>query len=248
MDMILSQLDWRAPSWGLLMLVPLALAGLARRRRHRLLAYAEAPLRPWALLSSGEQRTSRGQSLFWWLAWLCLTVAAMGPRQALDSDADHPGQARHRMTLLVALDVSASMAAMDTVPSRLERARLEVADLIKRLNGERLGLILYAGQAGLLLPPTDDTSLLEAALARVTPGLIEQHGTYHAAALTLALAQLSPGKGAVLLVTDGDADSLKGPAGEAAQTSPFTSSAWARTPVRRYPWRMANSSSRTANG
>jgi Ca-activated chloride channel family protein len=221
---LLTQLDWRAPAWGLLLLIPLALAGLTWQRRHRLLAYAEAPLRPWAMSHSGDLSASPWRALAGWLAWLLLAVAAAGPRLPLEAALNANAPPRHPLTLLVALDLSASMAATDIAPDRLTRARMELTDLLKRLHGERVGLLVYAGQAGLLLPSTDDLALVENALAQATPDLIEQPGSHHAAALDLALSTLGAGPKnntyrAVLLLTDGEADSLTGEAGVQAQAA-----------------------------
>lgn len=217
---ILTQLDWRAPLWGLLLLIPLALAGLAWRRRHRLLSYAEAPLRPWAMSDTGGLSTSPWRSLAWWLAWLLLVAAAAGPRLPLEGADDLHAPPRHRLVLMLALDISASMAATDIAPDRLARARLELADLLQRLHGERVGLVVYAGQAGLLLPPSDDLALVANALAQAEPDLMEVPGSRHAAALELALSILGAGPHrAVLLLTDGEADSLAGEAGAQARES-----------------------------
>jgi Ca-activated chloride channel family protein len=112
---------------------------------------------------------------------------------------------------MAVLDVSASMRATDIVPDRLTRARLELLDWLARLQGERVGLILYAGEAGVLLPPTDDVALLARALDQAGPQLIEAQGTNLAAALDLARAQLAaaPGRAkAILLLTDAEAGSV----------------------------------------
>jgi Ca-activated chloride channel family protein len=228
----LTQLDWRAPAWGWLALTPLLLAAFARLRRQRLAAYADAHLLPWAVASRGAARRSYLRGAAWWFAWGLLTLAATGPRVALESNPSDEArpEARHHLTLLVALDISASMAATDIAPERLARARLELTDLLARLRGERVGVVVFAGQAGLLLPPSDDLALVADALAQAGPDLIEPPGTNLAAALEVAGAtrdaplSLERGAGgegirhaAVLLVTDGEADSLAGPAGEAAR-------------------------------
>lgn len=222
----LAQLDWAAPWAGLLILAPILLAGLAWRRRQRLADWADPHLLPWAVAESGLPVTRDWRRALDTLAWLLLAVAAAGPRLPLEQQIDGQTAARHAMTLMVALDVSASMAATDIAPDRLARARLELADLGKRLRGERLGLILYAGQAGLMLPPTDDPALFARAVAQAGPDLLDAPGSHPAAALGLAAATLQADKsadqahpGAVLLLTDADSTSLAGPAGEAARAA-----------------------------
>ena len=216
-----SQLDWATPWGALFLLVPVALAWLAYRRRARLEAWAEPPLQPWAVAAKGTGEGRNWRSYAAWLAWALLAVAASGPRLPLQADAaDTRTAGRHVVSVLVALDVSASMAAGDLAPDRLTRARLELADLTKRLQGERLGLLLYAGEAGLLLPPTDDAGLFVRALGQAAPDLIEAQDSNPAAALELAAHILGKEKirsRAVLLVTDADNDSLAGPLAEAAR-------------------------------
>lgn len=222
----LAQLDWAAPWAGLLILAPILLAGLAWRRRQRLADWADPHLLPWAVAEGGLPVTRDWRRALDTLAWLLLAVAAAGPRLPLEQQIDGQTAARHAMTLMVALDVSASMAATDIAPDRLARARLELADLGKRLRGERLGLILYAGQAGLLLPPTDDPALFARAVTQAGPDLLDAPGSHPAAALVLAAATFQADKsadqahpGAVLLLTDADSASLAGPAGEAARAA-----------------------------
>ncbi|MDP2787046.1 MAG: VWA domain-containing protein [Pseudomonadota bacterium] len=218
----LAQLDWATPWGGLLVLAPLLLTWLAWRRRRRIAHWADPHLAPWAMVKTGHANVRNWRRVFDLLAWLLLAVAAAGPRLPLEAQADGQTAARHAMTVMVVLDVSASMAAADIVPDRLARARLELADLTARLHGERLGLILYAGNAGLLLPPTDDAALFARAVQQAGPDLIEAQGTNLVAALDLAASTLNADKSthrAVLLLTDADADSLAGTAGDAARVS-----------------------------
>jgi Ca-activated chloride channel family protein len=206
----LLHLHWREPLWLGLAAVP-GLFGWWRRARHaRLLHYADEDLLPWAASRPAARATQRWRALAHALAWLLLALAAAGPRLPLHV---RDGQAvpRHRVTVMAVLDASASMRATDTAPDRLTRARLEMLDWLPRLQGERVGLVVYAGEAGLLLPPTDDTALVQRALDQVEPGLIEAQGTNLAAALDLARAQLdaAPGRSkAILLLTDAEEGSL----------------------------------------
>ena len=217
----LAQLDWATPWGALLLLAPLMLAAMAWRRRARLEAWAEPHLQPWAVAAKGTGvgRGSRGIAA--WLAWGLLALAAAGPRLPLaNSDDSQNPAAGHVMSIMAVLDVSASMSAADIAPDRLTRARLELADLSRRLNGERLGLMLYAGEAGQLLPPTDDIRLFDRALQQAGPELIEAQGSNLAAALDLAAKKLAGERTksrAVLLVTDAEADSLGGALAGAAR-------------------------------
>lgn len=221
----LQLLQWRFPWAALLLLLPAMLGWLARRRRQRLAHYAEPHLLPWAVLQRGEGAAGRVRKLAEMLAWGLLALAAAGPRlpELLAAQADDQAARPHVIDVMVVLDVSASMTASDVAPDRLTRAKLELTDLLQRLHGERVGLLLYAGQAGLLLPPTDDKALFARALSQAGADLLEAPGTGLARALRLATQSLTAPPAntdisrAVLLVTDADADSLQGAAGEGVQ-------------------------------
>ena len=217
-DTLLS-LHWREPLWLGLALMPLVFLAWSRLRRARLLRYADAALLPWAATRPGAGPSLALRGWVHGLAWLLLALAAAGPRTLLEV---REGQAtpRHLLTVMVALDVSASMRATDIAPDRLTRARLELLDWLPRLQGERVGLIVYAGEAGVLLPPTDDTALLQRAIEQADPRLIDAQGSNLGAALELARTQLdaAPGKArAVLLVTDAESGSADAAAEKAVQ-------------------------------
>jgi len=122
------------------------------------------------------------------------------------------------MDVMVALDVSPSMAATDLTPNRLLRAKLKLQDLMARWHGERIGLIAYSGEAGLLLPLTRDTNAFIPTLEFASETLFEEKGSHLAAALNLAMKNLGNAQRsrAVLLVTDGEVSSLSGEAGNTA--------------------------------
>jgi len=215
-------LDWRQPWWGLLAVQPVLLWGFSRWRKHKLASYADPDLLPWAVLAAADRRRDRGRLAVNALAWLLLAAAAAGPRLPLQESATGDGALakRHLMRFDIVLDLSASMAAADVGPSRLTRAKLELQDLINRLHGERIGLVVYAGEPGLLSPATDDVDVLRRLLEQADTSLIQSPGSNLAAALLLALRDLRTGTSkskAILLVTDAEADSLAGGAGEAVR-------------------------------
>lgn len=202
-------IDWATPWAGLLALAPLLLFWLARRRNVKLGRWAEAHLQPWATSPGGA---GAGKPWRRWLdvfAWCLLALAAAGPRQPLDAVPGADDPPKHVLDLMVVVDISASMAAADIAPDRLERASLELADLATRLHGERVGLIVYAGRAGLLLPPSDDVKLLVQAISEIDGGLIQVPGSNPVDALRLAADTLASAKArAVLLLTDAEAGNL----------------------------------------
>ena len=198
------------PAWPLLAAVPLLLAVWRARRRARVLRYADADLLLWAASLAAVNRESWPRALAHALAWGLLALAAAGPRLPLAA-RDGLITPRHVVMVMVALDVSASMHASDIAPDRLTRARLELLDWLPRLQGERVGLIVYAGQAGVLLPPTDDIDLLRRAIHQIDAHLIQAPGSNLAVALDLARAQLAATPGhakAMLLVSHAEGDSV----------------------------------------
>jgi Ca-activated chloride channel family protein len=88
--------------------------------------------------------------------------------------------------MLIALDVSASMNAEDVRPSRLEKAKFEINRLIERLDGDRVGLIVFTGEAFLQSPMTLDYSALRLFLDIVSTDQMPSSATDFAAALDIA--------------------------------------------------------------
>lgn len=218
----LLQLEWRAPAWSLLALMPVLFSLLTRWRKQQWNRYAEPHLQPWALRHGTARQQNVWRTAGQWGFWLLLACALAGPRLALETTLEAaPGgaqQTRHDMDLMVVLDVSPSMAALDIAPNRLARAKLKLQDLAARLHGERIGLIVFSGEAGLLLPLTHDTQIFMASLELANEKLFEERGSYLAAGLDLARRNLNDPKRsrAVLLLSDAEASSLSGAAGNAA--------------------------------
>jgi len=215
-----AQLEWRNPWWLLLALQPLVFAALAKFKRAHVLDYADQHLRPWAIVGSAPQPGQRWAGVLTMLAWIALACAAAGPRLPLTmAMPDGAPATEHDIDIMLVLDVSASMQAADIAPQRLQRAKLEITDIVQRLHGERIGLIAFAGTAGLLAPLTRDYAAFAHYLDLAEPGLFAVPGSNLAAALELARVQLAPHAAksrAVLLVTDGEADALSGARGVAA--------------------------------
>jgi len=109
--------------------------------------------------------------------------------------------------LVVALDISRSMLAEDIKPNRLERAKLEIGDLVESLDGDRVGLVFFAGGAFPQSPLTVDYSAARLFLAQADPTMIGSQGTDLSSALLTALELFDDEAGRarlVLVVTDGE--------------------------------------------
>ena len=109
--------------------------------------------------------------------------------------------------VMVALDVSRSMLAEDVEPNRLERARLEIMRILQRLDGDRIGLVAFAGNAFVQSPLTVDYGAAALFLNAMNPDLIPIQGTDLGEALTVALDAFEEGTRdhrVLIVVTDGE--------------------------------------------
>jgi Ca-activated chloride channel family protein len=197
---------WRQTAilW-LLVLVP-ALAGflaVARRRQRRALeAFAEAPLVPRLTPEVAERRRLMRDVLR--LAGLAACVVALaGPRWGFHWEEVR----REGVDLLVALDTSKSMLAVDVKPNRLERAKLAILDLLALLEGDRVGLVAFAGTAFLQCPLTLDYDAFAQSLAAIDAGIIPRGGTALGRAIETGVTAFEGRQGkhaALILITDGE--------------------------------------------
>ncbi|MGI9285259.1 MAG: VWA domain-containing protein [Pseudomonadales bacterium] len=107
--------------------------------------------------------------------------------------------------LVIALDLSSSMSQQDIQPSRLERAKQKIEDLLKLRAGARTGLIVYAGSAHSVIPLTNDADIVRNFLAAVVPEMMPRPGKFPERALSLADAMLSDSTvpGTLLVIADG---------------------------------------------
>ncbi|MDD2293473.1 MAG: VWA domain-containing protein [Bacteroidales bacterium] len=109
--------------------------------------------------------------------------------------------------VMVALDVSNSMLAEDYSPNRLERAKLAISRLVDKLQGDRIGLIVFAGQSFIQLPITADYVSAKIFLNTITTESVPIQGTALADAITTAARSFSTQSEksrAIILITDGE--------------------------------------------
>lgn len=128
-------------------------------------------------------------------------LAAAGPTW----EREPPPFGQDLAPMLIALDLSPSMNAIDIAPSRLERAKQKIHDLLELRAGSRTGLIAYAGTAHLVLPPAEDSALMDLYLPALQSNLMPKRGRDAAAALDIGAALLAKEQtvGTVLFITDG---------------------------------------------
>lgn len=114
---------------------------------------------------------------------------------------------RQGVEVMIALDISNSMLAQDVQPNRLEKAKRLVAQLVDKMQNDKVGMIVFAGDAFTQLPITSDYISAKMFLESIDPSLISKQGTAIAAAISLATKSFTPQEGvgrAVIVITDGE--------------------------------------------
>ncbi len=109
--------------------------------------------------------------------------------------------------VIIALDVSNSMLAEDIQPNRLERAKQAISRLVDRLVNDKIGLIVFAGDAYTQIPVTNDYISAKMFLSTINPDLVPKQGTAIGAAIDLGMRSFSPGTGkskVMIIITDGE--------------------------------------------
>ena len=99
------------------------------------------------------------------------------------------------------------MLAEDVTPSRLDRAKMMVENLVDHFTNDKIGLIVFAGEAYVQLPITSDFVSAKMFLSSIEPGLIETQGTDIAAAVNMATHSFTQEEGvgkAIIVITDGE--------------------------------------------
>jgi Ca-activated chloride channel family protein len=140
----------------------------------------------------------------WVLGVAALLLAAAGPRWGFQwKETKSRG-----VELVVALDVSRSMDAQDVDPSRLERARREVQDLLQLAQGDRVGLVIFAGGAYPRVPLTRDRKALLQILRTMDSQVLQSQGSSLASALAVArdlFGDEAASHRGIVLISDGEA-------------------------------------------
>jgi Ca-activated chloride channel family protein len=144
-----------------------------------------------------------------WKAGLIIAaVALLGfAMPNLQKPVQEAGAGLKGLDVMIALDVSNSMLATDEQPNRLEKARLLASKLIDYMQGNRVGIIAFAGDAYLQLPLTTDITAARLYLQSISTSLVPRQGTNIFDALQLANRSMDPAEHqykAVVLITDGE--------------------------------------------
>lgn len=203
--------------WGLLALPVLALFFVYAERRgiRRLQDFASPRL--LTRLAGTVNRFRRVAKFVLLLAGLALAVVALAqPRLGYTfEDVKRKG-----IDLIVAVDTSRSMLSNDVQPNRLERVKLATQDLIKQLQGDRVGLIAFAGRAFVQAPLTIDYGAAVESIHDLDTKTIPEGGTNISEAINLAVrtyGKSAVGNRALVIFTDGE--ELSGDAAKMAKTA-----------------------------
>lgn len=109
--------------------------------------------------------------------------------------------------VVIALDISNSMMAQDVLPSRLDKSKNIISRLVDNFDNNKIGLVLFAGDAYTQLPITSDYVSAKMFLNNISPSLISRQGTAIGAALNLAMNSFTPQQGvgkSIIVITDGE--------------------------------------------
>lgn len=136
-------------------------------------------------------------------AYIFLIIGLANPQIGTKSE----NVKREGLDIIVAIDVSNSMLAEDLSPNRLTAAKLAMERLINRLRTDRLGMIVFAGQAYVQLPLTSDYSAAKLFLQTINTNIVPTQGTAIGAAINLGIQSFPEEEGknrALIIITDGE--------------------------------------------
>ncbi|MES2457978.1 MAG: VWA domain-containing protein [Bacteroidota bacterium] len=141
--------------------------------------------------------------VFFVLAYASLVVGAANPQIGTTMEEGK----REGADLMILLDVSNSMLAGDLSPNRLENAKRAISQLIDNLHNDRIGIVIFAGEAYVQLPITTDYSAAKMFLNNITTDIVPTQGTAIGAAIDMGLKSFDYVNGsskAMILMTDGE--------------------------------------------
>ena len=148
-------------------------------------------------------KTKWGHFFLFILTWIFLILGIANPQIGSKLYESK----REGIDLIVAIDVSNSMLAEDIKPNRLDRTRMGVEKLIDNLEGDRLGIVIFAGKAYVQLPLTTDYAAAKLFTSSLSTGSVNSQGTSIGAALETSLQSFdfsTKTSKAIIIVTDGE--------------------------------------------
>ena len=188
-----------------LLLVPLAIFFMivAEQQRQRAISRIGQPGLIEQLSLRVNRRGRRLRNILWIISLIALLISLSRPQWG---EIDHVVE-QQGVQVMVALDVSDSMLAEDMRPDRLTRAKLEITDLMTRLEGDELGLVLFSGASFIQFPLTSDYNTARAFLDTASTNIISRPGTVIGDAIRTAMRGFDPNRSSqkvIVVVTDGE--------------------------------------------
>lgn len=192
------------PLWLLSLLPGLLLTGLLWRARRHSGGWEQVidpDLLPELLETRGPAGRRRWPALLL-LSWALASLAAAGPSfRQLPQPVEQPTDA-----LVLLLDLSYSMKSTDLTPSRIDRGRQKLIDLLQRRSAGQTALVAWAGDAHVVTPLTDDHRTIANLLPALNPDMMPEPGSDALSAVSRGLSLLASAgipRGHLILVTDG---------------------------------------------
>ena len=190
--------------WMLLIIPILVLVRFIvwRKRKHNLRKFGDPSLLKEMMPDASKYRPT---------IKFCLLLSAitilifMIARPQVGSKISH--EKREGIEVLIALDISNSMLAQDVIPSRLEKSKLLIEDLVDHFTNDKVGLVVFAGDAFVQLPITNDYVSAKMFLQNINPSLITTQGTDLARAISLSQSCFTQREHigrAIIVITDGE--------------------------------------------
>ena len=193
--------------WGLALPIVLLALDLYRRRKHsraRSLPKAHYAEAGFGQVRPSPARAARPLKLSLCAALALLAIAMAQPRWGTQKITTF----ERSREVIVAIDLSKSMLAEDLRPNRLERAKLVVSSMLDSLQGESVGLVVFAGTAFLQSPMSPDYQILRGFLKDINPAFIPQGGTNFEAMIKTALDAFKQSDGMadrfLIVISDGE--------------------------------------------
>ena len=190
--------------WLLLIVPLLTVIRLAiwRQRRSKLRLFGDPLLLKEMMTGVSAYRPT---VKFWLLQAALILLILMLARPQMGSKISH--EKRNGIETIIALDISNSMLCQDVAPTRLDKSKLLVENLVDKFTNDKIGLIVFAGDAFVQLPITSDYVSAKMFLQNIDPSLIATQGTDIAHAINLSInsftQQENVGK-AIIIITDGE--------------------------------------------
>lgn len=200
-------MEFAAPHWVHLawpvLAVVMAAAYFELRTGETLAQFMSLPMQ--ARLAWRQTRLRRIAKLALFALTLALgVVALMRPQSPMGTEVLSQNITAD---IMIVLDVSKSMLAEDAAPNRLARAKAEINELLERVDGQRVGLVVFSGRAAVKSPLTSDYGFFRLVLREVNVGSVSRGGTRIGDAVRRAVAVFGPDRGTpriMLLITDGE--------------------------------------------